>query len=112
MPPRPPRQARMRLSVSKRRMRRKPGAPSAKRTAISRVRARARLRSRPATLVQLGVDCSASCAIEVWIFQLKILSEHGEFIAGLLQCDAGFQARLDFQFAVVAVLEEILLRVG
>ena len=52
IPTNPPKDARIRLSVNSSRMSRKRPAPIANRMAISRVRAPARLRRSPATLVQ------------------------------------------------------------
>src|SRR6266404_5541670 len=51
IPPNPPKHERIRLSVSSKRISRKRPAPMANRTAISRVRERARLKRSPATLV-------------------------------------------------------------
>src|SRR6266852_1117715 len=85
IPTNPPKDARIRLSVTSSRMSRKRPAPSANRTAISRVRVRARLRRSPATLVQ-ATSRTASPRIT------KITP--------------------NFQLAIVAVLEKILLAVG
>ena len=62
--------------------------------------------------LELGVYGRAAAAIDLRIFALEIFREHGEFIPRLLERRARFQARLYAQFAIVAVLEKILLQVG
>ena len=61
---------------------------------------------------ELRVDRCAAVVVELWIFTLEILRQHPEFILRLLQRRARFQARLNIQFAIVAVFEKILLAVS
>ncbi len=104
------------------------------------MRVRARLRSRPATLVhatqqhrdgedredhtelpvrivfprpQLEVreDRCAAIAIQLRIRPLEVLRDHHELAARVLQRRAAFETSSDAQLAIVAILEECFLRV-
>src|SRR6202041_1287699 len=62
--------------------------------------------------LELRVYRGATTARDGWIIALEALCHHGKFIPRLWGRRARLQPRLDVQFAVVAILEEILFDVG
>ena len=65
----------------------------------------------PRPHLELRVHRRAALAVELRILAGEILRQHRGFTARLLQRGARFEASLNAQLTVVAVLEEILLRV-
>src|SRR5206468_10746619 len=68
------------------------------------VRARAHL--------ELGPHPRAAVAVRLRVLALEVAGERGELVPALLQRDAALEAAAHDQPAIVAVLEEILVRAG